>query len=322
MSSKKNKIMSMSEAISQFVHDGDHITLGGFVTNRKPYAAVHEIIRQGIKDLYITSGAGGGDIDLLIGCGSVKVLSTSYIANSGFTQVSRQMKKSIKEGKILFDDYSLDGHSLQFHAAALGVPYLPIKFMLGSDIADQWGIPLEFWQNDSKLPNAKHIIAEDPFNPGDKVLLLPAAKIDVAIIHVQQAAPDGTARLMGPSFYDEDMAMGATHCIITCEEIVHPDELRYEPWRNQFPNVVVEAVVEAPYGAHPSQCAGYYDYDGVALNEYDKLSGDDELFKQYVDEYIRGTKDHSEYLDKISTSHLQTLKIKSGWSFVPGLKRK
>jgi glutaconate CoA-transferase subunit A len=320
--SKNNKVMTMQEAISQFIHDGDHIVFGGFVTNRKPYAAAHEIVRQGIKDLILESSAGGGNDDLLIGAGCVKVLLESYMANSGYTQVSRRMRKAIEDGTVIFDDYSLDVHPIQYHAAALGFPYVPVKNMLGSSLADKWAIPLEEWQKNPKLPNAKLIIQENPFNPGEQVLLLPAATLDTAVIHVQYAAPDGTCRIEGPLFVDEDIAMGATNCIVTCEKIVHPDFLRQEPWRNQLPTLVPDAIVEAPYGAHPSQCTGFYDYDGMWFRMYDKASGDDQLFEEFLNEYIKGTKDHQEYLDKLGAARLINLQVKPGWGYVPGLKRK
>jgi glutaconate CoA-transferase, subunit A len=318
----ESKVMSMQEAISNFVHDGDHLVLGGFVTNRKPYAAVHEIIRQGVKDLYLQSGPGGGDVDLLIGANCVKVLFNSYVANSGYTQVGRQFRKYIEEGKILCEDYSLDVQPIMYHAAALGLPYVPVKNMLGSSLIEKWGIPAETYKNDPKLPACKLIVTDNPFNPGEKVCLLPTPKMDVAILHVQQAAPDGTCRIDGPTFIDIDIAMGAKNCIVTCEQIVHPDWLRQEPWRNQLPKVIPVAVVEAPFGAHPSQCSGCYDYDGIFMRMYDKVSGNDELFDNFLNEYIRGTKDHKEYLNKLEAGFLMDLKVKNGWNYVPGLKRK
>jgi glutaconate CoA-transferase subunit A len=317
--------MTMQEAISKFVHDGDHIALGGFVTNKKPYAAVHEIIRQGIKDLYLEGGPGGGDTDMLIGAGCVKVLFNSYMANSGFTQVSRRFKKYISENRILFEDYSLDVQPMMYHAAALGLPYIAVKNMLGSSSVEKWGIPAETYKSDPKLPPFKLKVESNPCNPDnpdDKVCILPTPKIDVGIIHVQQAAPDGTCRIDGPLFLDTDVAMAGTHCIITCEKIVHPDELRHEPWRNQLPKVVADAVVEVPYGAHPSQCTNCYDYDPMFMRMYDKVSGDDQLFEDFIDEWIRGTKDHNEYLDKLGASRLIGLAVKPGYGYVPGLKRR
>ena len=154
----KNKVMTLEEAIKEFVHDGDWVALSGFVTNRKPYAAVREIIKQGRKDLYLESGPGGGDVDMLIGADCVKVLLNSYTANSGFSQVCRRFRKYVEEGKILMEDYSLDVHTILYHAAALGFPYVAVKNMLGSDLVNKWGIPEEIYANDPKLPSKKLII--------------------------------------------------------------------------------------------------------------------------------------------------------------------
>lgn len=313
--------MIMQEAINKYVHDGDCIALGGFVTNRKPYAAACEIIRQGKKDLYVQSGAAGGDVDMMIGAGLVKVLFVSYLANSGFTQVGRRFRNAVEQGKILFEDYSLDVHCVLFHAAALGLPFIAVKNMLGSSLIDKWGIPAEVYKSDPKLPPFKLKVDTNPFNPDEQVCYLPVPKIDTAIIHVQKAAPDGTCRIDGSLYGDMDISMAATNCIVTCEELVSPQMLRAEPWRNQLPNIAVDAVVHAPYGAHPSQCANCYDYDGVYLRKYDKASKDDQLFKEFIDEWIYGVEDHNEYVDKLGVAYLNGLHVTPGFGFKPGLKR-
>ena len=324
MSNEKNKVMSLHDAIAKYVHDGDHIVLGGFVTHRRPVAAAYEIIRQGIKDLVYESAGGAMDGDLLIGAGAVKILLESYMANSGYTQVCRRMRSAIEKGELMFEDYSLDVQPIQYHAAALGSPYIPIKNMLGSDLEDKWGIPAEEWKKNPKLPNAKFLVEDNPFNPGvgDRLLLLPAAPLDCAIIHAQYAAPDGTCRIEGLGAIDADIAMGATNCIVMCEQIVSPDFLRAEPWANTLPGLVADAVCEVPYGCHPLQCANFYDYDGMFMRMYDEVSKTPEQFKEFLDEYVYGVKDHMEYLDKLGAARLLTLRTKAGWGYVPGLKRK
>jgi glutaconate CoA-transferase subunit A len=314
--------MTMKEAISKYVHDGDCVTFGGFVTNRKPYAAVREIIRQGVKDLYVEGGPAGGDVDMLIGAGCVKVLLNSYMANSGYTPVSRRFRKAIEEGTILWEDYSLDVQPIMYHAAALGLPYVPVKNMLGSSMIDKWGISEDIWKNDPKLASRKLIVTTNPFNPDEQVCLLPTPKIDTAIIHVQKAAVDGTCRIDGSLFVDPDIAMGATNCIVTCEELVSDDELRREPWLNQLPSLVPEAVVHAPFGAHPSQCANHYDYDGPFFVMYDNASRTDEAFKEYLDEWVYGTEDNDAYINKLGAARLTTLRVRPGYGYVPGLKRR
>lgn len=318
------KKMNMSDAVREYVKDGDHIVFGGFVTSRKPMAFVHEIIRQRKKNLILESSGGSMDGDLLIGAGCVKILLESYMANSGYTPVCRRFKKAVQENEILYDDYTLDVQPMQYHAAALGLPYIPVKNMLGSDLVYKQGISEEEYRRNPKLPNKKYIIQDNPFNPGkgDQYLLLPAAVLDVAVIHVQYASADGTCRIEGLKAVDVDIAMGATHCIVSCEQIVSPDFLERDPWNNDLPKLVPDAIVEAPYGAHPFQCANFYDYDGMFLREYDKISADDEAFARFLDEYIYGTKEHSEYLNKFSAAHLASLRVKQGFGYVPGLKRK
>ena len=318
----KEKLMSLEAAVKEFVHDGDWLALSGFVTNRRPYAAVREIIKQGRRDLYLESGAGGGDVDMLLGAGCVKYLLNSYVANSGFSQVCRRFRKLVESGNLMMEDYSLDVQAILYHGAALGLPFVAVKNMLGSDLIKKWGIPEEVYQNDPKLPAKKLIVGVNPLNPEEQLCFIPTPKIDVSIIHVQKAGADGTARIEGPVFCDIDIAMAAKNCIVVCEELVHPDELRREPWLNQIPNVVTAAVVHLPFGAHPSQCANYYDYDGMFLRMYDQVSGDDDLYKQFLDEWVFAISDHEAYINKLGTSRLSSLHVRPGYGYVPGLKRR
>lgn len=311
----QDKQMSLKEAVKKYVHDGDAIALGGATTCRKPYAAVAEIIRQGKKDLYIHGGTAGGDVDMLIGANCCKALINAYCANSGYTNVCRRYRKYIEEKKILIEDYSLDVQSIIFHAAALGLPYVPVKHMLGSDLVNKWGISEEIREKDPKLPDKKLQIAENPFMPGETLCLVPTPQIDVAIIHVQKAAIDGTARIEGAVFSDLDMAMAAKYCIVTCEEIVEVDELRHEPDLNCIPCLVTDAVVHAPLGAHPSQVYNYYDYDREFLRMYDKVSSDDGLFEEFLQDWIYGCENHYEYLQKIGIKRLNRIRVVKGLGY-------
>ena len=125
--------MTAEQAVSRFVQDGDCLALGGFVTNRRPYTLVREIIRQRKRKLYLEGGPSGGDMDMLIGAGCVEIMMVSYIANSGYTMVCRRFRDAVENGRILFDDYSLDVQTIAYHGAALGLSYVPVKNMLGSD---------------------------------------------------------------------------------------------------------------------------------------------------------------------------------------------
>ena len=118
---RDNTVMTASEAVAAFIHDGDCLAFGGFVTNRRPYALTREIIRQKKRNLYLEGGPSGGDIDMLIGAGCVAVIMISYIANSGYTPVGRRFRAAVESECLLFEDFSLDVQTIAYHAAALEI---------------------------------------------------------------------------------------------------------------------------------------------------------------------------------------------------------
>ncbi len=315
-----SKVLSLKDAIAKYVENGDHISFGGFTTNRKPYAAVYEILRQGQKDFVVEAGPAGGDWDMLIGEGRVKVYNNCYTANSGYTNVSRRFRKAIESGELIYEDYSQDAMMMMLHAAAMGLPYLPVTLMLGSDLEDKWGISKEERAKLDKVPNDKLIVVDNPFNPGQKVCALPVPRLDTAIIHVQKASPDGTCSIEGDEFHDVDIAVAARKTIVTCEELVSNEQIRRDPSKNTLPSFCVDAVVHTPYGAHPSQCLNYYDYDKEFFIEYDKVSKTEEDFKKFLDEWVYGVKSHEEYLEKVGINRLLKYKETIGYGYAKEIK--
>ena len=267
-----DKVYSLKDAVAKFVESGDTICFGGFTTNRKPYAAVGEILRQGQKDFTVWAGPAGGDWDMMIGEGRVKNYINCYTANSGYTNVSRRFRAAIEKGELTYEDYSQDVLMLQLHAASLGLPYLPVRLMQGSGLMKFWGISEEKRAADPKLDNLKCVEVENPFQPGQKVVAVPVPKLDTAIIHVQKASPDGTCIIEGDEFHDIDIAVAARKVIVTCEDIVSDEWIRRDPTLTRIFGECVDAVVRAPYGAWPAQCYNYYDDDDKGLKEYDKAS--------------------------------------------------
>ena len=322
MDTGESKVMTARDAVARFISDGDCVALGGFVTNRRPYGLVHEVIRQNKHDLYIEGGPAGGDVDMLIGAGCVKALMNAYIANSGYTAVCRRFRERAEAGDFLLEDYSLDVQTIAYHGAALGLPYVPVKNMLGSDLAEKWGISREERAKHDKLPNEKFILQPDPFHPESTVCCVPVPRIDAALLHAQLASPDGTVRIVGAPFQDVDIAMAARHTIVSCEELVSNEEIRRHPERNTLSGLCVDAVVHLPCGAHPSQCFGYYDYDGPFYLAYDKASRTQADFDSFIQTYIRDCRDHGGYLDRLGASRLLALRVVPGTGYVPGLKRR
>ena len=311
-----DKLASLNEAVAAYVKDGCHLALGGFVTNRKPYAAVREILRQGVKDILLNGGPAGGDVDLLIGAGRVRAYLNYYIANSGYSNVCRMFRLAVehpeltdhyRERRLPVEDYSLDIYSQSMHAAAIGLPFLPTRYLLGSDLAAKWGISREE-RLELGLPAEKLRIEDDHFRPGEKVALLPLDPPDVSIIHAQKASPSGLIRIEGGVFSDLDVAMAARSCIVTCEEIVSDRELRRDPSANSLPGLCVDAVVHCPWGAHPCQVYNYYDYDRGFLKAYDRDSRSQEAFNAHLERWVY-LPDHAAYLDKVGRARLEMLKV-------------
>ena len=264
--------MSLHDAVAKYVENGDVLATGGFTTNRKPYAAVSEILRQGQKDFIVYAGPGGGEVDMLIGEGRVAAYINCYTANSGYTNVSRRFRAAIEKGQLTYEDYSQDVLMLMLHASSLGLPFLPVRLMQGSGLMKYWGISEEKRKTMPKMEDLKCVEIENPMVPGQKVVAVPVPRIDTALIHVQQASPDGTCIICGDEFHDIDIAVAARKTIVTCEEIVSNEYIRRDPTKTRIFGECAQAVVKAPYGAWPAQCYDYYDDDDAALKEYDKAS--------------------------------------------------
>ncbi|MBW1973699.1 MAG: CoA transferase subunit A [Deltaproteobacteria bacterium] len=325
MNTEKDKVMDIKDAIKKFVKNGSHISIGGFTLNRNPMAAVYEIIRQNIKGLHLYAHANGQAVDELIGAGSISKLEIAYGGNARFAPTCIRFKKAIQDGKLLFEDYTNYQMALRFLAGAIGVPFLPTKSSLGTDILNKWGFSKDLREKDPKIPNKKVIVMDNPFDSwGDasKVVLLPAINPDVTIIHVQKADKQGTVRMKGLTFADVEQAKSSKYLIVTCEELVESDELRNDPDQNQIPFFYVDAVVHIPYGAYPTACYRYYDYDPIYLNEYRRYAQDDELFKKYLDKFVYGVKDHQDLLNIIGKERIEMIKADSRTGYAVNLDRK
>ena len=336
-----NKLMTLHDAVAKYVEDGDSISFGGFTTNRKPYAVIYEILRQGQGHFTGWAGPAGGDWDMLIGEKRVEAYINCYTANSGYTNVSRRFRAAIEKGELNYEDYSQDVLMLQLHAASLGLPFLPVRLMQGSGLVDFWGMSPELRKTLEKVDDKKLEIIDNPFAPGEKVVAVPVPKLDTAVIHVQKASPDGTCIIEGDEFHDIDIAVAARKVIVTCEELVSNEYIRQDPALPCIFGACVDAVVHAPFGAWPSQCYNYYDCDGANLKQYDKASlyQDDEdaqvqlkkkaekkgipfdpnqkpeTFRDFLDYWVYSVKDHDELLDKIGGARLTKLKVTPGLGY-------
>ncbi len=325
MTTAADKVMTLPEAVDRFVSDGSHLSLGGFTINRNPMAAVYEIIRQGKKDLHLYAHSNGQGVDELVGAGCVAKIEIAYAGTGRFAPTCIRFRKAVEQGEIQFEDYSNYQMTLRFMAGAMGVPFLPTRSSLGSDIATHWGFPAEMRAREPRLPDQKLVIMDNPF-PGwaatDKIVLVPAVNPDVTILHVQKADTMGTVRIEGLPYADVEQAKAARHLIITCEELVEVDQLRQRPDRNQIPFFCVDAVVHIPWGAYPTACYWHYDYDPTYLYDYGRVARDDAEYGKYLDMFIRGTSDHAELLARIDPRQLERIKADTRTGYAVGLDRR
>jgi glutaconate CoA-transferase subunit A len=199
---------------------------------------------------------------------------------------------------------------------------MPTKSGLGSDMLSEEGFSQKV-RNEPKVANKKYALIQNPFSvEEDDVVLLPALTPDVTILHAQYVGEDGTVRIKGLTFADVEQAKAADVVIVTCEEIVPRSFIRLDPDQNTLPPFFVDAVVKVPYGAHPTGCYGFYDYDPKHLNLYKKAAEDDKLFQEYLDEWVYSIKSHEEYLEKVGKDMLLTIKADPTLGYAPGLDRK
>jgi glutaconate CoA-transferase subunit A len=325
MNTQPDKTMPLASAVERYVTDGCHLSIGGFTINRNPMAAVYEIIRQKKQGLHLYAHSNGQGVDELIGGGCVKRLEIAYGGSGRFAPTCVRFRKAVQDGSLTVEDYSNYQMTLRFAAGAMGLPFLPVRSGMGTDIVSQWGFDSDLRTSDPKLPDRKLCVIDNPFGhwaQASKLVLVPAINPDVTIIHVQQADRAGTVRMDGLPFADIEQAKAARHVIVTCETLVECGRLRHRGEANQLPFFCVDAVVPVPMGAYPTACYRHYDYDPVYLNRYRELAADDAAYQAYLQRYIHGVSGHQAFLDLQPADHLDRIKADERTGYAKGLDRR
>jgi glutaconate CoA-transferase, subunit A len=324
MNTAPDKVITLSDAIKRYVVDGCHISIGGFTLSRNPMAAVYEIIRQRKKGLHLYAHSNGQGADELIGGGCLSKLEIAYSGTGRFGPTCIRFKKAVEAGTLPVEDYTNFQMTLRFLAGALGIPFLPTRSSLGTDIIEKWGFSEDLRKSDPKIPNEKLIVIDNPFGSWinkSKLVLVPAIQTDVTIVHVQKADKQGTARIKGLTFADVEQIKSARKVILTCEELVDTTTLRTNSDGNQIPPFCVDAVVHVPFGAYPTACYGYYDYDPVYLKKYAEVAADDQAYGEYRERFIHGVADHAGLLRIAAGDRLNEIKADPRTGYAPHLNR-
>lgn len=285
-----DKRMTEAQAVSRFIHDGDYIGTELYGTVRCPMSLVNEIVRQGIKDLRV-AGQGVFELDMLLAAGLVKALDVTYIGLEVYG-VSNCLRREVESGHVeTCVEWSNAAIAWRFKAAAMGVPFIPVRSMLGTDTL--------------KYSAAK--VVECPFT-GEPICLIPALILDVGLIHVHRADQYGNAQIDGITGFAAELARASKTLIISAEEIVDCEEFRCHPDRTLIPYYLVDAVVEAPFGSHPGEMCYVYGRDEAQIREWVQASSDPQTTRDYLDKYIYGVNTHQEYLQLIGLERLESLK--------------
>ena len=288
-----SKVIPLSEAITRYVHDGDTIYAAGF-THLIPFAAGHEIIRQGRKNLVLARATPDLIYDQMVAAGCARKVIFSYMGNPGVGSL-RIVRSEIEAGNLEWEEYSHFGMISRLQAGATGVPFMPMNPTAAGDL-------------EKANPNHRQVI--DPYS-GQAVVVVPALKPDVAIVHVQRVDADGNAHIWGIIGEQKEAAFAAQHVILTTEEIVDESIIRSDPNRTLIPGFIVDAVCPVPYCAHPSYTQGYYDRDNQFYLDWDEISKTRQGMQNYLDEWVFGVKDRAEYWEKLGTETHTRLHVAS-----------
>lgn len=282
-----DKVTTVADAVSRLIHDGDYVALGGFGGDRIPSAIMHEILRQRLQNLGFAGHTATHTFQVLAAgnlLGTGKTLARvdiSYVVGLEARGLSAHSRRVMESGELEFTEWSNYSLALRLKAAAMGVPFLPARCLLGTDT---------FVHSAARLITC-------PFTH-QKLVAVPALFPDVAAIHVPEADRYGNCRLRGTSVSDLDLARAAKRLIITCERLIPEEEIRSDPTRTVIPFFLVDAVCEVPFGSYPGNMPYEYYSDEEHLRAWLAVESDQDRYRAWLDHYIYSARDFNDYLDR------------------------
>ncbi len=285
--------MSAAEAVRAFVRDGDVLCVAGF-SHLIPYALGHEVIRQRRRDLTLVKHTPDLLGEQLLAAGCLRKIIFSWHGNPGLGNLAL-FRHAVESGTLAIEEYTHLGLVARLYAGAAGMTFYPLASNLGS------GLP-------EANPQIRSVIC--PYT-GALVSVVPPLNPDVSLVHVQRADPAGNAHAWGILGDVKEAAFAARRVVVSAEEIVDAAVIRSDPNRTVFPGFIVDAVVEAPMGAHPSYAHGYYDRDNGFYQEWDRMYGTAEAVRAYLDEWVYGLPDRAAYLQRLAPEVAARIAVKT-----------
>src|SRR5512137_1682218 len=299
-----DKRTTVQEAVRKYVIDGCILALGGFGHIRIPNALIYEIIRQRKQDLTMLGKTAVHDIDLMIGGGCISRVEVAYAFGHELRGLSACGRRAVESGQVkVTGEISNAGLQWRFLAAAMGIPFMPARSMLGTDT----------------ITHSSARVIDDPWS-GKPIALVPACYPDVALFHVHRCDRFGNAQIDGIMVEDFELARAARRLIITTEAIIDHAEIQRQPWRTVIPFYLVDAVIEAPFGAHPTEMPVTYYFDEAHIAHWLEVSKTPEGTQQYLDEFVFGVPDFETYLEKVGGLRKLT-ELKHLMHLQPGLPK-
>ena len=295
-----SKATSMREAIAELVRDGDTVAIEGF-THLISFAAGHEIIRQGRRDLTLCRLTPDVIYDQMVAAGVARRLVYSWLGNPGVGSLHavRRRVEGRDGGPLELEEYSHFGMVCRYVAGASRLPFFPLRSYEGSDLPKA---------------NPRIVPIESPYAPSERLYAVPPLNPDVTVVHAQRADAEGNAQIWGLLGCQKEAAFAAERVLVVCEELVEPEVIRADPNRTAIPGLIVDAVVVAPRGCHPSYAQGYYDRDNLFYREWDAISRDPQRLDAWLDEWVLSLASHEEYVEKLGEQRWADLAPGEAWS--------
>jgi acyl CoA:acetate/3-ketoacid CoA transferase alpha subunit len=280
------KLTTLVEAVGS-IPSGSHVALSGFAITRCTMAFAREVIRQRINGLTISQCVGAMDADMLVGAGAVECIIYGGGSLDRFGRLAC-VNRGIEDGSLRAEEYSSLSVAFRYLAGSLGLPFMPIRSLRGSDLMKQI---------EERAASDVATIA-DPFT-GESWPVLKPLLPDVAVVQVQTSDSEGNAWIMGPKWDNPEQAKASNRTIVIAEHVVSSDVIRQNPERTVISSLLVSHVVELPFAAHPTSVYREYDYDAEQIESYVVATRTPETFRAYLDKYVYGVKDHWEYLERV-----------------------
>jgi glutaconate CoA-transferase subunit A len=306
-SKQKDKRMSASEAIAEFIHDGDELVIGNY-TLGMACGLIYEIVRQKKRGLTHCSQSGHVIDEVLVAGGCVDRLVTAFVLNAGGVEGGSAVGRAWKQGKLEIEDYTNYNYNARLVAGMHGFAFMPVfEGILHTDL----------FNKRSFMGENKYRVIQCPFTGKDTVLV-PALNPDVCVIHVQRADKFGNAQYWGAMGSVQAAALASKRIVVSCEEIVEHDVVQASPHFTIIPAYRVDAVVEMPWGGHPSDVLGYYNRDRLALSLFMQALQTEAGTRTWMDEWIYGCRDHNDYLkhyiERFGVASLNAIKARAFYS--------